>query len=90
MTSFVDHEDIRYLIDVSLAHLGHVQFIPYRRDTQEPLGWLEQYRFGMQSTWGEAILGPGPRTRKTPQNFPDYPEAPRSSPEQGQVIPDYL
>lgn len=90
ITSFIDHEGLRYLIDISLVHMGYVQFIPYCRKTKQPLGWREQYRFGMQNTWDDAILGPGPRGRKTPTVFPPYPKSVRTAPNQGQVIPDHL
>lgn len=86
----LDHENIRYLIDVSRINLGTIGFVPYDRTTKQPLGFGEQYQYGAQSTFRDAILGPGPRTRVAVRDLPPFPEIPPADPEMGSVIPNYL
>lgn len=59
------HQDTKYHLSTQLAYLGYLVYTPFDAKTNQPLGYSFQYRYGMQSTFNEAILGPGPRT-KTP------------------------
>ena len=86
----LDYENTRYLVDISLIELGTIGFVLYDRTTKQPLGYGEQYQYGAQSTFRQAILGPGPRVRVAVRDIPPYPEVPPDDPPTGSVIPNYL
>lgn len=62
---WIQYQNIRYHLSTKLAYLGYLVYTPFDVKTGQPLGYSLQYRYGMQSTFSEAILGPGPRA-KTP------------------------
>ncbi len=84
--NFLDIGESRYVFDTSLKGLGTIQFTEFDLRTKQPKEFSYQYRYGMQTKFGEVVLGPGPRT-EVPVVTKDFPRSRSDSPESGSVIP---
>lgn len=84
--NFLDIGESRYVFDISLKGLGTIQFTEFDIKTRRPKEFSYQYMYGMQTRFGEVVLGPGPRTEI--KRITDvFPVGRSDSPEAGNVIP---
>lgn len=84
--NFLDIRDSRYLFDTKLKGLGTIQYTEFDLRTREPKEFSYQYMYGMQTRFGEVVLGPGPKT-EIPRLTNIFPIGRSDSPETGSVIP---
>lgn len=70
--NFLDIGESRYVFDTKLKGLGTIQYTEFDIRTREPKEFSYQYMYGMQTRFGEVVLGPGPRTevRRVTDTFP--------------------